>query len=158
MTKIGRTTHIDLDEDALAEMSKVSSDDDIVNEDNELDDDDVVDEDAGDLDKLPRRATVNADGTVTLPLLYPKIVASRKDGKVREREFKQLTFHRLTGADQRAIAAASEEMMNVVAFAQSTKISQAVMNKLFDKMDAADIADCGRVLNSFLTSGRKTGR
>lgn len=157
MTKIGRTTHIDLDEDAAADVSPTSTDDEVVIEDGPQSDD-IVDEDAGVLDKLPARAIENGDGTVTLPLLYPRSVTTKKDGKIRERAFKQLTFHRLTGADQRAIAAASEEMMSVVAFAQSTKISQAVMNKLFDKMDAADIADCGRVLNSFLTSGRKTGR
>lgn len=158
MTQIGRTTHIDLDEDALADTATASPDDEVVVEDSGHSTGDIVDEDANVLDKLPARAIENGDGTVSLPLLYPKSVMTKKDGKIRERAFKQLTFHRLTGADQRAIAAASEEMMSVVAFAQSTKISQAVMNKLFDKMDAADIADCGRVLNSFLTSGRKTGR
>ncbi|MCY1669341.1 hypothetical protein [Rhizobium sp. SL86] len=81
MTKIGRTTHIDLDEDALVEAPKVSSEDDIVNEDNDLDDNDIVDEDAGDLDKLPRRAIVNADGTVILPLLYPKTFASKRTAR-----------------------------------------------------------------------------
>lgn len=151
-----RETTIDLvDEDVVLDQTSAET---VILEDGDAHDDEVIDEDGSVLDKLPKRAIENADGTVTLPLLYPRKLQTKKDGKIREREFKELTFHRLTGADQRAISAASEEMMSVVAFAQSTKLNQAVMNALFDRMDAADIADGGRVLNHFLTSGQKTGR
>ena len=38
------------------------------------------------------------------------------------------------------------------------RLNQAVMNALFDKMDAADIAAGGQVLNSFFATGRTTGK
>lgn len=153
-----RETRIDLDEDALLEEASNTKTEVIISEDGNERNEEIIDEDGSILDKLPKRAIENADGTVTLPLLYPRKLQTKKDGKIREREFKELTFYRLTGADQRAIAAASEEIMSVVAFAQSTKLNQAIMNALFDRMDAADIADGGRVLNHFLTSGQRTGR
>jgi len=145
---------IDLDEDMpLSGAAVVDEDRPVAAQDRGSD---IVDEDANPLDKLPEHAIQNDDGSVTLALAFPKTLLSRKDGKVRERKFEELTFHRLTGADQRAIAGATEAMQSVVAFAQSTRLNQAVMNALFDKMDAADIADGGRVLNHFLTSGRKS--
>lgn len=122
------------------------------------DDEAIVDEDA-DLDpadRLPRHAIRNRDGSVTLPLKYPRTLMTRKDGKVRERTFTELVFHRLTGADQRAIGATSSENQGVTAFARSTRINQAVMSALFDKMDAADIQAGGQVLNNFFVSGPRT--
>lgn len=150
-----KQNHIDivLDEDAENVVTAVIDEDKpVVLSGN---DPDIIDEDINPLDKLPDHAVPNDDGSVTLMLAYPKTLATRKDGKVKEREFRELTFHRLNGADQRAIAAASDDMQSVVAFARSTRINQAVMNALFDRMDAADISDGGRVLNHFLTSGSK---
>ncbi|KNY13607.1 hypothetical protein AKG11_28120 [Shinella sp. SUS2] len=155
---MGTEIAIDLDEDEPRAAAP-----DIVDEDTKVAasapiDGDIVDEDFAPADRLPAQAVRNLDGTVTLPLAYPQTITSRKDGKIRERKFDQLVFHRLNGADQRAIQAASEEMLAVVAIGQSTKINQAVMNRLYDKMDASDIANAGQVLNHFLASGRKTGR
>ncbi|MFD1792075.1 hypothetical protein ACFSE0_10545 [Ochrobactrum teleogrylli] len=118
---------------------------------------DVI-EDIDPNDRLPDRAIQNDNGSVTLPLLYPQKLTIKKDSKVREETYSELTFHRLNGADQRAIAATSEESTNVVAFSRSTKISQAIMNVLYDKLDAADITAAAQVLSSFLGSGRKTGK
>jgi hypothetical protein len=123
-----------------------------------LADDDVVDEDLDPADRLPKKARKNADGSVTLALLYPRKVISKKDGKVREREFAEIVMHRLTGADQRVIAGVSDDLTAVIAFARSTRLPQAVMNVLFDKLDAADINAMGQVLNHFFGSGPKTGR
>ena len=109
-------------------------------------------------DRLPDHAVQNADGSVTLKLLYPQKLRIRKGEKVREENYEQLTFHRLNGADQRAIAAASDSMLNVVAFSRSTRISQGIMNALFDLMDAADISAGAQVFSHFLGSGRKTGK
>ena len=109
-------------------------------------------------DRLPDNAVQNADGSVTLKLLYPQKLRIRKGEKVREENYEQLTFHRLNGADQRAIAAASDSMLNVVAFSRSTRISQGIMNALFDLMDAADISAGAQVFSHFLGSGRKTGK
>ena len=121
---------------------------------------DVVDEDA-DLDpsdRLPKNAVRNGDGSVTLTLRFPQAIMSRRDGKISERRFEQLVFHRLNGTDQRAIGAASDEMQGPVSFARSTRLNQAVMNALWDKMDLADINAGGQVLNNFFASGRTTGK
>ena len=144
--------HIDIDLDAETPAVPAA----VVDEDRPAalpDSPDIVDEDVNPLDRLPDHAVKNDDGSVTLPLAYPVPLATRKDGKVRERTYDALTFHRLNGADQRAIGAAPEDMQSVVAFARATRLNQAVMNALFDRMDAADIVDGGRVLNHFLTSG-----
>ena len=145
----------------------LGGDDEIVNEDEGTSPasgtplaDDVVDEDA-DLDpadRLPKGAVRNADGSVTLELRFPRTIKSKKGGKISETVHDRLVFHRLTGADQRAIASASEEMMSVVAFSRSTRINQAVMNALWDKMDGADLTAGGQVINNFFASGRTTGR
>lgn len=118
----------------------------------------VVNEDGGDTDKLPASAIVNDDGSVTLPLIEPVTITHRKDGKEKSVVYSSLTFHRLKGADIQAIAAASKEKDTVVTFARSTRMPQFVMNVLFDELDAADIVDGGKVINHFLTSGRRTGR
>ncbi|WP_026379362.1 hypothetical protein [Afifella pfennigii] len=135
-----------IDEDAPVVLAK--TDDEVVDEDADLDP----------LDRLPAHARRNVDGSVTLPLLYPTELRTKKDGRIRERKFGELVFHRLTGADQRAIAAASEEMQSIVAFARSTRLNQAVMNALWDRLDGADIAAGGQVINNFFASGRRTGR
>jgi hypothetical protein len=57
-----------------------------------------------------------------------------------------------------AISSVPEEKQISVAFARSTRTPQMVMDKLYEKLDLEDITDAGRVLNHFLTSGRKTGR
>jgi len=147
---MGRNVSIEVDEDGVVEENGPVA--------LPAADPHVVDEDAGAHDKLPTHAVLNADGSVTLPLMFKRDLQIKKGGSVRTEPFATLVFHRLTGADQRAIASASEDMMSVVAFARSTRISQAVMNALFDKMDAADLNAGGQVLNSFLSSGRRTGR
>jgi hypothetical protein len=147
---------IDLDEDAILDHTSPINLSAVINEDGGAEEA-VVDED-GALDRLPKEARRNDDGTVTLTLHYPQKISSKKEGKIRERLFETLTFHRLTGRDQRAIASATDDMQTVVALAQSAKLNQAVMNALYEKMDMADITNCGRVLNHFLTNGPATGR
>lgn len=160
MSKIltGKSVAIDLDEDAETLVSNQPNDAVV-----DLDSDtskasDIVDEDGDPRDRLPERAVQNADGSVTLPLLYPQTLTTKKDNKVRDKVFDALTFHRMRGADQMAISSVPEEKQISVAFARSTRIAQMVMDKLYEKMDLADITDAGRVLNHFLTSGRKTGQ
>ena len=140
------TADTPIDEDAPAAI--VTSAEDVVDEDADLDP----------ADRLPKHAVRNADGSVTLPLKFPRKLTTKKNGKVAEKSFEQLLFHRLTGADQRAIAAVSDEMQSVVAFARSTRLNQAVMNALWDKMDASDINAGGQVISNFFASGRTTGR
>lgn len=155
--KGGKDITIDLDEGFTP-----TDTDQIIVEDGplaiETGEDGVIDEDANPLDKLPKHAIKNSGGSVTLPLYEEVTLRTRKDGKIRERVFKDLTFYRLNGADQRAIAAAEDKDMAVVSFARSTRINQAVMNALFDRLDASDINYAGRVLNHFLSSGPRSGR
>ncbi|NIX75385.1 hypothetical protein [Microvirga terricola] len=120
--------------------------------------DTVVDEDGDDGRSLPKNAVLNADGTVTLTLLYPRTLKVKSAGVVRDEEYAKLTFHRLNGADMRAISSSSNESRVLVSFSKSTKIKQAVMNHLFDLMDGADIQASGEVIEYFFESGRKTGR
>ncbi|MBD8554920.1 hypothetical protein IFT84_10330 [Rhizobium sp. CFBP 8762] len=156
------TYSLDIDLDAEPDTSAVLADT-IVVEDGPLPgvakaDTDIVNEDIDALDKLPDHAVRNLDGSVTLPLRFPVTIKSQKGGKITERRFEHLVFHRLVGADQRAIAAVADEHMAPVSFARSTRLNQAIMNALFDRMDVADIASGGQVLNHFLTNGPTTGR
>jgi hypothetical protein len=120
---------------------------------------DVVHEDQAPADELPKRAKLNADGTVTLTLLYPtslKVVAA---GEVRrEDHFEQLTFHRMTGGDLMALQATSAETVISAAFARSTKLNPAIATALFRKLDAADARAAGEVIGFFLNGGGRTGR
>ncbi|QXZ71871.1 hypothetical protein [Agrobacterium sp. S7/73] len=152
------TLKVDLDEDAPND-DVVSKTETVINEDaGTLVDDDIIDEDASADSKLPKRARPNANGSVTLPLFEKVTLTTRKDGKVRDRVFTELVFHRFNGADLRAIQATSDAKASVVMFSRSTRISEMVMDKLFDKMDGVDVADGHRIVMSFLTSGTKTGQ
>ncbi|TCV53961.1 hypothetical protein [Agrobacterium tumefaciens] len=149
---------IDIDEDEPSSEA-LSSTETVIDEDTGANlADDIIDEDAKADSKLPKRARPNANGSVTLPLFEKVTLTTRKEGKVRERVFSELVFHRFNGADLRAIQATSEAKASIVTFSRSTRISEMVMDKLFDKMDGVDIADGGRIIESFLTSGPKTGR
>lgn len=149
---------IDLDEDAKND-EVVSSTESVIDEDTDASlPDDIIDEDAEADSKLPKRARPNANGSVTLPLFENVTLITKKDGNVRERVFTELVFNRFNGADLRAIQATSDAKASVVMFSRSTRISEMVMDKLFDKMDGVDIADGHRIVMSFLTSGTKTGR
>lgn len=157
-----KTIAIDVDDADFDELEIAGSTETIIDEDGPItqagtDDADIVDEDLDPEDELPKHAVLNRDGSVSLPLHYPVTIKSRKNGDVKETEYTELRFHRMTGADQRAIAAASEEAQAVVSFGRSTRINQAIMNALFDKMDTSDVYAGARVIGNFLTSGRKTG-
>lgn len=149
---------IDIDEDE-PNSEALSSTETVIDEDTGANlADDIIDEDAKADSKLPKRARPNANGSVTLPLFEKVTLTTRKEGKIRERIFTELVFHRFNGADLRAIQATSDAKASIVTFSRSTRISEMVMDKLFDKMDGVDIADGGRIIESFLTSGPKTGR
>lgn len=155
---MGTTLKVDIDEDAPTD-EVVSSVETVINEDASTDvADDIIDEDAKADSKLPKRARPNANGSVTLPLFQEVRLNTKKDGQVRERVFTELVFHRFNGADLRAIQSTSDAKATIVTFSRSTRIPEMVMDKLFDRMDGVDIADGGRIIETFLTSGPKTGR
>jgi len=133
------------------------SDDDLVIEEvAPASDDNIVDEVAAtdESNALPKGAVRNGDGTVTLKLLKAVELQIRdQSGRVRVESYETLTFNYLTGVDLRAIRAAKESEQNIVAFARATRMSLAVMNKLFDKMHVADINAGGEVMAAFLARG-----
>lgn len=115
----------------------------------------VVDEDA-ELGELPARAIRNPDGTITLPLRKPVTLTIRNSrGGERAETHEKLTLRDLTGADFRAIQAASPAAQGIVTLARSTGIREAVMNALYDRMVAADIVDAAACAFSFLGDGAK---
>lgn len=111
-------------------------------------------------DGLPAHAQRQADGTIILPLRHPVTLRYRRPNSdaVREEGVEQLHFHRLTGADMRAISAASQEAMAAVAIARSVRIAEGKFNAIYDRMDAADVTAASLVIGHFLGGGRKTGR
>lgn len=111
------------------------------------------------LDELPERAKRNPDGSITLTLYkpIPTIVRSSHGGDVAK-TYEALTFGRINGADIRAIMAASPETQGIVLMARSARISQLVMNKIWDVMDGADIAAAQDVVQLFFGTGQKTLR
>jgi hypothetical protein len=120
----------------------------------------VVLDEAAAADPLPERAVRNEDGSITLPLLYPVTLKFKKasSGDVREETLEELVMRRLTGADMRAITAASNGHMVAVGIARSARIGEAKMMALFDRMDGADANAAAQVVGFFLGSGRPTGR
>lgn len=118
----------------------------------------VVDLDAEDDEKgLPKQAALQPDGSVILPLAVPVRLKFRKSGEVREEVTGELRLYRLTGADMRAILAASKEAVSVVALARATRIPEVKFGAIFDRMDMQDISAAGRVLEHFLGNGPRTG-
>jgi hypothetical protein len=109
---------------------------------------------------LPKHAATQPDGSVRLPLRMPVKLRYRRgsSGETREEALDELHMHRLTGADMRAISAASKEAQAAVAIARSARISEAKFAAIYDRMDGADIGFAARVLEHFLGSGPKTGR
>lgn len=148
---------IDFTDDDLAQGA-----DDIVNDDTSaglalIVDDEVVDENA-EPTNLPARARKNADGSVTLTFLYPQKLKRKSGDRITEETFSQITMHRLNGGDQLAIATAPDNLINIVAFARSTRMAQAAMNVLYAKLDMADITAMGMVLSHFFGNGQTTGK
>jgi hypothetical protein len=121
----------------------------------------VLNEDGSDAEaKLPKGAVRQADGSIILTLQHPCAITYRRksDGAQREEELKQLHLHRLTGADMRAVSAASTEKNLVVALARSTRIMEGKMALFFDRMDGEDAVAALECVSSFLGNGPKTGR
>lgn len=115
----------------------------------------VVDENADIAGGLPARAVTNPDGSITLPLRHPVTLQIKSStGGVRSETYAKLTFNRLVGGDIRAIQSASKESQGAVLLARSARIREAVMAVIFDRMDAADIVDAGKIVDTFLGGGR----
>lgn len=90
---------------------------------------------------LPDRAETNADGSITLPLLFPGTVDA-------------LTLRRLTGADLDAIRRTEGADTLITLAARATGRTPKDMGEEFDAMDAADITALQRVASFLAGIGR----
>lgn len=100
---------------------------------------------------LPRGATLNGDGSVTLTLDYPKALKFRTPGSefvVREEPITQLVLRRLTGADVRKMIAAKNAVQ--MALALSSCMGLAKLSLLVQVMDATDEAAANEVVSELL--------
>ena len=99
---------------------------------------------------LPKRAVINEDGSVTLPLVESASITIRKDGQERKETFGALTFHRLKGIDLRLVTLEPTEMKRtIMALARSTRMSAARMNALFDNLDQRDVQGATDIIAYF---------
>jgi hypothetical protein len=108
--------------------------------------------------KLPKHATPRADGTIELPLLHPVTLKFKKGGQVREETTERLVFHALTGGDMRVISSKPAEKITSTAIARSTRMAEAKMDAIYDRMDARDVNAAERCVMHFMDGGRPTGR
>lgn len=105
----------------------------------------VVEEDAADggepkQAKLPARARLNEDGSVTLKLVRPVTLKITTGGKQREEIYQELVFHELSGLDLRLAAQESDEMKRtLVTLARATSMPLVRMTVLFDLLAQRDV-------------------
>lgn len=111
-----------------------------------------------DADKLPGRAVVNKDGSVTLPLLTPVTLTWRKGGVDTQEVVSSLTLRRLSGKDMRKIMSSTGEAFttNLTAASVQAQYNAMQWNAIFDRLDGADAMDVFLVAQSFLQSGPQT--
>lgn len=115
----------------------------------------IQDEEETETDALNPRIRRNDDGTVTLTLIHPVSVIYKRDGSERKDTIRELTFHRVTGADMRAVSSfTNDQERGIRLMCRLANIPVAV----FDRLDGADIDGCSEVIEGFLPSSRKTGR
>lgn len=141
-------------------MSKLSIDTSTA-ADVEEDSDDVARETAGAVveegdaaqqaGKLPPRATLNADGSVTLKLVRPIALTIRSaQGAERTETYSELRFRELTGADLRLVAQEKDPMKaTTLTLARATDMPAARMHVLFDRLTQRDVKGATDVIAYF---------
>ncbi len=109
-------------------------------------------------DKLPKRAAVNDDGSVTLPLLKPVVLTWRKGGQDTQETVDAVTLRRLNGKDVRTIMSSSGDAfaLKLTAASVQAQYSPVQWAAIYDRMDGADAMDVFLVAQRFLTSGPQT--
>ena len=100
--------------------------------------------------KLPPRAVLNDDGSVTLALIKPVTLTIRKGDKEHQETYKELVFHELSGLDMRVVTQEKDEMkQTVMTLARSTKMPSVRMNVLFDRLSQRDIKGATDIIKYF---------
>jgi hypothetical protein len=120
--------------------------------------DEEIDADESPAHGLPRGTRQGPNGTVILPLSAPVTIRTKKDGKISEHVYHELTFRRFTGQDLRAIRQLTGDAQTIEMFSRATSTQNARMSALYDRMDAADIRRAGEVIEYFFENGPTTGR
>lgn len=100
--------------------------------------------------KLPARALLNDDGSVTLPLIKPVTLTIRKGEKEHQETYKELVFHELSGLDMRLVTQEKDEMkQTVMTLARATRMPSVRMNVLFDRLSQRDIKGATDIIKYF---------
>jgi hypothetical protein len=109
--------------------------------------------------KLPKRAVLNRDGTVTYTLREPVVLRYRVQGAETptEERYVAFTLRPLRGADMRRIGEAERGDQAVTGIALATGVPVAKMNLIFDRMAAADVMGMSDVIRFLLDGGLTTG-
>jgi hypothetical protein len=104
---------------------------------------------------LPEGAEAQPDGSVLLTLSYPRTIRQKRAGMDAHDEiYESLVLHRLTGADVRAVMAASESRAVQVAVAKSLRMRAPDAAVLMDRLDGADFTAVGEVVTALLGMGQ----
>lgn len=100
--------------------------------------------------------TENADGSVTIALLYPFALKFRQNGIERDEEISELKIRRATGADLRLMLRhqKDEEKLLITLFSRLTGLAEAA----FDKLDIEDFARFQEEVQHFLELPQLTGK
>lgn len=112
----------------------------------------AVDEDGDNIATLPRGAVEQADRSVIVTLETPVDITfvSQRRGTSRVERIAELRFHRLNGKHVTEVTSAPEHVRERVAMALSARMNKGRFNGIYDRMDAADIRRCSKVVEYFL--------
>jgi len=111
----------------------------------------VLPEDDADAPRLPKHATVLADGRVLLPLLFPVELPLRiGSGPLERKRFDELKLRRVTGLDKKVVAEQPADMKVIVLAARLSGMRVDLMNALYENMDGKDTTALEQVLGYFL--------
>ena len=117
-----------------------------------------VDDAGEDDEKLPDRAVVNDDGSITLPLLQPVTLTWRRAGVDTSETVSSVTLRRLNGKDVREIMGSTGATftMKITGAAVRAQYNTLQWAAIYDRMDGADAMDVFLVAQRFLQSGPQT--
>ena len=111
----------------------------------------LPEEEADGAAKLPKHATLLADGRVLLPLRYPVTLTVRIGHAAGQKQvFDQLKLRRVNGEDRKVLMGQPVEMRAVVLAARCAGMRVDLMNALYENMDGKDTTALEQVLDYFL--------
>lgn len=119
----------------------------------------VIDLDAPAQEETPEASEKirdNGNGTKTLTLDYPVTLKTKvQGGPVKEERITELTFRRMTGGDVRALANIRQNEGEAMALI--FKRLCGITDIVFDQIDAADLAEGGKIVEDFFPKSLRAG-